>query len=80
MRRKAQYVFERTYDKSLKLLECEKNDNDNQKVPHGQEGPKELNLLNYFDNFFVWCRRIFAKIFRFKDSARLFVLRRFTLF
>ena len=48
---------------SLKLLECEKNDNDNQKVPHGQEGPKELNLLNYFDNFFIWCRRIFAKNF-----------------
>ena len=46
---------------SFSTLECEKNDNDNQKVPHCQKRSKELNLLNYFDNFFVWCGRIFAK-------------------
>ena len=40
---------------SFSTLECEKNDYDNQKVPHCQERSKELNLLNYFDNFFVWC-------------------------
>lgn len=57
---------------NFSTLECEKNDNDNQKVPHCQERSKELNLLNYFDNFFVWCGRIFAK-WRFKNSAWLLV-------
>ena len=35
------------------VLECKKDDDDHQKVPHCQERAKELNLLNYFDDFFI---------------------------
>ena len=65
---------------SSNILECEKNDYDNQKVPHGQEGPKKLNLLNYFDNFFIGCGRIFAKIWYLRMVLGCWYLRRFTLF
>ena len=65
---------------SSNILEWEKNDYDNQKVPHGQEGPKKLNLLNYFDNFFIGCGRIFAKIWYLRIVLNCWYLRRFTLF
>ena len=35
------------------VLECKKDDENHQKIPHCQERAKELNLLNYFDDFFI---------------------------